>query len=49
MTTTPGAAIADHHQHGDHEHGENYAHVQGGPAVLDIGGNIGAMIVTLNS
>jgi len=52
MTTmrTPAAAIADHHhRHGDHEPGESYAHVQGGPAVLDIGGNIGAMIVTLNS
>jgi len=29
--------------------GESYAHVQGGPTVLDIGGDIGAMIVTMNA
>jgi hypothetical protein len=54
MTTGPAPAIADHHhQHGDHHHdqlpAESYAHVQGGPTVLDIGGDIGAMIVTLSS
>src|SRR4029077_20577302 len=41
----------DHHQ--DHRHdtglgGESYAHVQGGPAVLDIGGNIGALLATVD-
>ncbi len=61
MTTTPAPAptIAAHlhHEHGDHDHhhaghdgpGESYPHVQGGPTVLDIGGDIGAMIVTMNA
>ena len=46
--------IGDEHEHGDDEHGdrhvpsESYPHVQGGPAVLDIGGDIGAMIVTMD-
>ena len=41
-----------HHAHpagGEHRHqlSESYNHVRGGPAVLDIGGDIGAMIVTM--
>ena len=39
---------ARNHQHGEHEAVESYAHVQGGPTVLDIGGDIGAMIVTMS-
>jgi hypothetical protein len=57
MTTlsapTPAIAGHHHHPHGDHDHDhghtESYAHVQGGPTVLDIGGDIGAMIVTMNA
>jgi len=47
-----------HHGHGhdhghDHDHGhphahESYDHVRGGPPVLDIGGDIGAMVATMN-
>jgi hypothetical protein len=54
MTTVSATAQAapHHHQHGEHGHGhlhaESYAHVQGGPTVLDIGGDIGAMIVTMS-
>jgi hypothetical protein len=56
MTTMPAPAPAAHHHHQDGEHngpprthdGESYAHVQGGPTVLDIGGDIGAMIVTMS-
>ena len=37
--------------HGQHSHhhgqGERYPHVQGGPSVLDIGGDIGALVATL--
>jgi hypothetical protein len=34
---------------GTHSHGaESYTHVRGGPTVLDIGGDIGAMVVTMN-
>ena len=47
MTSMPAPAH-HHHPHGDHEPGEAYAHVQGGPTVLDIGGEIGALIVTLS-
>jgi hypothetical protein len=50
--TAETAPAPHHHQRGEHihEHGpsESYAHVQGGPTVLDIGGDIGAMIVTLH-
>jgi hypothetical protein len=37
--------------HADHSHspGESYAHVRGGPSVLDIGGDIGALIVTMRA
>ena len=43
------------HVHGQHPHGaihshspgESYAHVRGGPSVLDIGGDIGALIATM--
>ena len=50
----------DHHGHDhDHGHGhshdhghphahESYDHVRGGPPVLDIGGDIGAMVATMN-
>jgi hypothetical protein len=36
------------HAHG-HDHGslESYDHVRGGPPVLDIGGDIGAMVATM--
>ncbi len=45
----------DGHAHGtyphgaDHSHspGESYPHVRGGPSVLDIGGDIGALIATM--
>jgi hypothetical protein len=50
--SAPALVVHHHHPHGEqHEHGpgESYAHVQGGPTVLDIGGNIGAMIVTMNA
>jgi hypothetical protein len=30
-----------------HHHPESYAHVQGGPTVLDIGGDIGALLANL--
>lgn len=47
------------HGHGHHDHGhgsahaaplegESYAHVRGGPPVLDIGGDIGALLVTMD-
>jgi hypothetical protein len=58
MTTVsaPAPAVAAHHHHHQndsaHRHDgpvESYAHVQGGPTVLDIGGDIGAMIVTMNA
>jgi hypothetical protein len=40
----------DHGDHGDHGHVlESYAHVQGGPPVLDIGGDVGALAVTLDA
>ena len=52
MTTTaaPAQAAPHQHQHGGHGHlhAESYAHVRGGPTVLDIGGDIGAMIVMLS-
>jgi hypothetical protein len=38
------------HQH-EHPHPparESYAHVQGGPTVLDIGGDIGALVATVD-
>jgi len=36
------------HQH-EHPHpGESYAHVQGGATVLDIGGDIGALLATMD-
>jgi hypothetical protein len=45
----------DHHHEQDHHHpagsplgGESYPHVRGGPPVLDIGGDIGALLVTMN-
>ena len=36
-----------HHDHDGHEHGplEQITHVHGGPLLLDIGGEIGAMVV----
>ncbi len=43
---------SDHAHDRAHIHGgpvESYAHVQGGPTVLDIGGDIGAMIVTMKA
>ena len=55
MTTETATAPGTHHhhQHGEHGHdhsrGESYAHVQGGPTVLDIGGDVGAMIVTMDA
>ncbi len=59
MTTVsaPAPAVAAHHHHhhqndAAHSHDgpvESYPHVQGGPTVLDIGGDIGAMIVTMNA
>ena len=53
MTTMRHAPTShDHHSTGEHghdqRHGESYPHVQGGPTVLDIGGEIGAMIVSLS-
>jgi hypothetical protein len=51
---TPAHWPAAHHHHPpgepqhDHGPGESYPHVQGGPTVLDIGGEIGAMIVRLD-
>ena len=40
------------HRHSHHDHGhphahESYDHVRGGPPVLDIGGDIGAMMATM--
>lgn len=57
MTTVPAPAVHHHHPHGEHHDSahsrvgpvESYAHVQGGPTVLDIGGAIGAMVVTMNA
>lgn len=45
-------ANGEHHEH-DHDHAgpslaESYDHVRGGPPVLDIGGDIGAMQVRLD-
>ncbi len=39
------------HDHSDghsHGHRESYAHVKGGPTVLDIGGDIGALVATMD-
>jgi hypothetical protein len=44
MSTHTHADGAVHQHHGP----ELYPHVQGGPTVLDIGGDIGAMLVTMN-
>lgn len=35
------------HSRGHRSAGESYAHVQGGPPVLDIGGDIGALVATV--
>jgi hypothetical protein len=51
MTTTQPAADADHHHNrGAAEVGsaESSARVHGGPPVLDIGGNIGALVATMD-
>lgn len=40
-----------HSHDGDHDSllsGESYAHVHGGPIVLDIGGDIGALVATVD-
>lgn len=46
------SAISEHHhRHGllASEHaGESTAHVHGGPPILDIGGNIGALVATMD-
>ena len=36
-----------HHEHGATALAESYAHVQGGPTVLDIGGDIGAVFARM--
>ena len=54
--TTPTLHPHPHDHHGQHEEqpagsplgGEPYPHVRGGPPVLDIGGDIGALLVTMN-
>jgi hypothetical protein len=57
MTETETAASAHQHVHaaGHHHHpvvgplgAESYPHVRGGPQVLDIGGDIGALEATMN-
>jgi hypothetical protein len=50
-----GVPAAFDHQH-EHPHahphgglgGESYAHVLGGPTVLDIGGDVGALVATMD-
>ena len=48
MTAVIGPAVAHDHRHPAPGIGESYPHVQGGPPVLDIGGPIGALVVTLD-
>jgi hypothetical protein len=48
-----GTHTLSHDGHHGHDHdaplsGESYAHVQGGPTVLDIGGDIGALVATMD-
>ena len=39
----------DHQHEHPHPHArESYAHVQGGPTVLDIGGDVGALVATMD-
>ena len=39
----------DHQHEHPHPHArESYAHVQGGPIVLDIGGDVGALVATMD-
>ena len=44
----PPGVMHDHPHGSTHDVGESYAHVQGGPTVLDIGGVIGALVATMN-
>ena len=44
----PPGVMHDHPHGSTHAVGESYAHVQGGPTVLDIGGDIGALVATMN-
>ena len=44
----PPGVMHDHPHGSTHAVGESYAHVQGGPTVLDIGGDLGALVATLN-
>ena len=54
MTDVREPAVQFDHQHEHHhEHphasaGESYAHVQGGATVLDIGGDVGALVATMD-
>lgn len=44
----PTARFDHQHEH-PHPHArESYAHVQGGPIVLDIGGDVGALVATMD-
>jgi hypothetical protein len=43
----PDAAQPAGHSNGPRSALESYAHVQGGPPVLDIGGDVGALVVTV--
>ena len=58
-TSSPSSTRRRHDRHlSDHDHphpdprpdlaGESTAHVQGGPPILDIGGNIGALVATMD-
>ena len=53
MTSVREPARRFDHQH-EHPHahgglsGESYAHVQGGATVLDIGGDVGALVATMD-
>ena len=50
MTNVREPARRFDHQH-EHPHPhtrESYAHVQGGPIVLDIGGDVGALVATMD-
>ena len=53
MTDVTGSDLRFDHQHEHpHPHGdlaqESYAHVQGGATVLDIGGDVGALVATMD-
>lgn len=45
MSTTP---VHTHQHVTDHLTAERYPHVHGGPPVLDIGGDIGALVATMD-